>query len=59
MGVAYADDTPRLDRGVLCVQGLDELGQFGSDAGRRVPAEEGAEVLLLLGGVGRVPRSLC
>ena len=54
-GVAYADDAPGLDGGVLGLEGLDKLGKLVGDAGGRVLAEEGAQVLLLLGRVGRVP----
>ena len=51
----YTDETPRLDVGVLGVQGLDESRKLLGDTRRRVLAEEGTQVLLLLVGVGRVP----
>ena len=54
-GFAYAEDAPGLDGVVLGFEGLDKLRELVGDAGGRVLAEESAQVLLLLGGVGRVP----
>ena len=52
---AHAEDAPGLDGAVLGLEGLDELGKLVGDAGGRVLAEEGAQVLLLLRSVGWVP----
>lgn len=49
----YTDEGPRLDLRVLGGDGAQVGGHLGGDAGGRVLAEEGAEPLLLLGGVGR------
>ena len=51
--MAYPEESPGLDGGVLSGDGVEVGGDLGGDAGGRVGAEELAELLLLLGGVGR------
>ena len=51
--MAYPEESPGLNGGVLRGDGVEVGGDLGGDAGGRVGAEELAELLLLLGGVGR------
>ena len=51
----YTEETPRLNVGVLSTKGLDKSRELLSNTGRGVLAKEGAQVLLLLVRVGRVP----
>ena len=55
MRVTYTKDGPLFDRGVLRLDGLDELGQLVRHALGRVVAEPLANVLLLLFRVRRIP----
>lgn len=54
-GVAYANEAPRFDLGMLGLEGIDEARQGLGHSGRWVLAEERTQILLLLRGVGRVP----
>lgn len=51
----YADDGPGLDCGVLGLESVYVGGDLGGDGGGGELLEEGAEILLLLVGVGWVP----
>lgn len=51
----YADDAPGLDCGVLGLESVYVGGDLGGDSGGGELLEEGAEILLLLVGVGWVP----
>ncbi len=51
----HAHDAPGLDRWVAVLHGPDVVRNLARDGRRRVVLEEGAQAVLLLLGVGRVP----